>query len=372
MSRSRVIFHMDMDAFYASVEQRDDPSLKGRPVIVGSPPDQRGVVCAASYEARKFGVRSAMPSATAGRLCPQGVFLRPAMDKYRAESRRIMRIVAETGAVIEQMSVDEAYLDMTAVVDRAGLRVRLRGATEADTKLYQAVPLAKGLQARIRAERGLTTSIGIATNKLLAKLGSDFNKPFGLTMISERDKVAFLRPISVRDIYGVGKVTEQMLHEAGLKTVGDVQDYQGNLRALLGSFGAALACYARGEDDRPVETSDTIKSISAEHTFLKDTGDKRVIAKILREQAKEIAERLERKDLNAHTVQVKVRYSDFTTLTRQVTTEDPVIQEEAIFRVAAHLLKKENLVSQPLRLIGLGVSSLNERTNEQLGLGLRV
>jgi len=361
-----------MDAFYASVEQRDDPELKGRPVIVGSPPNQRGVVCAASYEARKFGVRSALPSATAGRLCPQGVFLRPAMDKYRAESRQIMKIVAETGAVIEQMSVDEAYLDMTAVVDRTGLRSPLRGATEADTRLFQAVPLAKALQARIREERDLTTSIGIASNKLLAKLGSDYNKPNGLTLITERDKEQFLRPIPVRDIYGVGKVTEQSLKEAGLKTVGDVQDYRGNLRSLLGSFGVALAHYARGEDDRPVETDEGVKSISAEHTFLKDTGDKRVIARILKDQAKEISERLDRKDLIAHTVQVKVRYSDFTTLTRQVTTEDAVIAAGVIFRLAAHLLKKENLVSQPLRLIGLGVSSLRERTNEQMGLALGV
>lgn len=372
MGRPRVIFHMDMDAFYASVEQRDDPDLKGRPVIVGSPPDQRGVVCAASYEARKFGVRSAMPSATAGRLCPQGVFLRPSMDKYRAESRRIMRIVAETGAVIEQMSVDEAYLDMTAVVDRAGLRYYMRGETEADTKLFQAVPLAKELQARIHEERNLTTSIGIAANKLLAKLGSDFNKPQGITLIPDRDKELFLRPISVRDIYGVGQVTEQALKEAGLKTVGDVQDYKGNLRSLLGSFGVALARYARGEDDRPVETDEGVKSVSAEHTFLKDTGDKRAIAKILREQAKEIAERLDHKELNAHTVQVKVRYSDFTTLTRQVTTEDAIAAADAIFRLGAHLLKKENLVSQPLRLIGLGVSSLSERTNEQMGLALGV
>jgi len=370
MGRSRVIFHLDMDAFYASVEQRDDPQLKGRPVIVGSPPNQRGVVCAASYEARKFGVRSAMPSATAGRLCPQGVFLRPSMDKYRAESRRIMKIVSETGAVIEQMSVDEAYLDMTTVVDRAGLRFFLRGSTEADTRLFQAVPLAKELQARIRSERDLTTSIGIAANKLLAKLGSDFNKPSGLTLIPERDKELFLRPISVRDIYGVGKVTEQALNEAGLKTVGDVQDYKGNLRSLLGSFGAALAQYARGDDDRRVETDEGVKSVSAEHTFLKDTGDKRVIAKILKEQAKEISERLDRKDLIAHTVQVKVRYSDFTTLTRQVTTQDAIVTSDAIFRLGAHLLKKENLVSQPLRLIGLGVSSLNERSGEQMGLAL--
>lgn len=367
---SRVIFHMDMDAFYASVEQRDDPELRGKPVIVGAPPDQRGVVCASSYEARKFGVRSAMPSATAGRLCPQGIFVRPAMDKYRAESKRIMEIVGETGAVIEQLSVDEAYLDMTRVVEKAGLRFHLRGETLTDTLLFQAVPLAKKLQARIRSERHLTTSIGIATNKLLAKLGSDFNKPNGMTLIPDRDKILFLRPLAVRDIYGVGKVTEQVLHDANLKTVGDVQDYKGNLRSLLGSFGHSLARYARGEDERPVETDEGVKSISCEHTFLKDTDNKKVIAKHLQEQAKEIAEKLKKKDLAAHTIQVKVRYSDFTTLTRQISTEDPVTDADAIFRLAAHLLKKESLADQCLRLIGLGTSSFSDRAKHQLDLGL--
>ena len=367
---SRVIFHMDMDAFYASVEQRDDPELRGKPVIVGAPPDQRGVVCASSYEARKFGVRSAMPSATAGRLCPQGIFVRPSMDKYRNESKRIMEIVAETGAVIEQMSVDEAYLDMTSVVETASLGFHLRGDTEGDTKLFQAVPLARQLQARIKTERNLGTSVGIASNKLLAKLGSDFNKPNGLTLIPDRDKILFLRPLAVRDIYGVGKVTEQVLHEANLKTVGDVQDYKGNLRSLLGSFGHSLSRYALGEDERLVETDDGVKSISSEHTFLKDTDNKKIIAKHLQEQAREIADKLKKKDLAAHTIQVKVRYSDFTTLTRQISTEDPVTEADVIFRLAAHLLKKDALANQPLRLIGLGTSSFSDRAKYQLDLGL--
>src|SRR5438552_9399000 len=191
----RVIFHRDMDAFYASIEQRDTPSLRGRPVIVGSPPTQRGVVCAASYEARKFGVRSAMPSVTAGRLCPKGVFVRPRMEHYRQESGKIMAIVAHTGALIEQVSIDEAYLDLREVVGQASRSAAARDATggpavplDADEALYLAVPLARELKRRILAERGLTASIGIATNKLLAKLASDFSKPDGLTLIPERDK----------------------------------------------------------------------------------------------------------------------------------------------------------------------------------------
>ena len=179
----RVIFHLDMDAFYASVEQRDNPELRGRPVIVGAPPTQRGVVCAASYEARKFGVRSAMPSATAGRLCPKGIFVRPRMDHYREESRHIMQIVAQTGAVVEPMSIDEAYLDMSAICQ----------AEDIDASLLKAMPLARHLKQRILSERKLTATIGIASNKLLAKIASDHKKPDGLTVIPDQEKVSFLR-----------------------------------------------------------------------------------------------------------------------------------------------------------------------------------
>jgi DNA polymerase-4 len=210
----RVIFHLDMDAFYASVEQRDNPALRGKPVIVGAPPTQRGVVCAASYEARKFGVRSAMPSATAGRLCPKGVFVWPRMDRYRDESRHIMEIMAQTGAIIEPMSIDEAYLDLSALCQ----------ADTADASLRQSLPVAQQLKQRIRAERQLTATIGIASNKLLAKIASDHQKPDGLTLIPETEKVQFLRPLPVRVLYGVGKVTEQVLNQIGVKTVGDLQD----------------------------------------------------------------------------------------------------------------------------------------------------
>ena len=354
----RVICHLDMDAFYASVEQRDNPALIGKPVIVGAPPTQRGVVCAASYEARKFGVRSAMASITAKRLCLDGCFVRPRMDAYREESQRIMEIIASTGAIVEQMSVDEAYLDVSSICQ----------AEDADASLRLAVPLARELKARISAERHLSATIGIAANKLLAKIASDHQKPDGLTIISEQEKVKFLRPLPVRAIYGVGKVTEKVLVKAGLETVGDLQDYPGDLRALVGSFAGQLKAYAVGVDDRALELGDEIKSISGEETFLKDTDDRKILRACLKEQAADIEKRLKHRRLGAHTVQVKVRYGDFTTLTRQFTVEEPLTEAEDVYRLACWLLGRERLVSRPLRLLGLGVSSLREPTGRQLVL----
>jgi DNA polymerase-4 len=347
-----------MDAFYASIEQRDDPDLRGRPVIVGAPPTQRGVVCASSYEARKFGVRSAMPSATAGRLCPNGIFVRPRMDHYREESRHIMQIVAQTGAVVETMSIDEAYLDVSLISQ----------AESADASLLKAVPLARHVKQRILSERKLTATIGIASNKLLAKIASDHKKPDGLTIISDREKVSFLRPLPVRVIYGVGKVTELTLGQAGIATVGDLQDYAGDLRALVGSFGPKLKQFAFGEDNRPLEIGDEIKSISGEQTFLKDTDDRKVLRACLREQAADISARLKHRRLGAHTVQVKVRYSDFTTLTRQFSVEEPITEANDLYRLGCFLLGRDKLVSRPLRLLGLGVSSLREPSGRQLPL----
>jgi DNA polymerase-4 len=354
----RVIFHLDMDAFYASVEQRDNPKLRGKPVIVGGPPTQRGVVCAASYEARKFHVRSAMPSATAGRLCPDGIFVRPRMEVYREESRQIVKLIAESGAVVEQMSIDEAYLDCS----------RLCQADDADASLTQSRPLAQQLKQRIFSERHLTATIGIAANKLLAKIASDHQKPDGLTLIAEKDKVQFLRPLPVRALYGVGKVTEQILGQAGMETVGNLQDYRGDLRALVGSFGPKLKSFAFGQDDRPLELGDEIKSISGEETFLKDTDDRRVLRACLRTQAADISARLKHCCLGAHTVQVKVRYGDFTTLTRQITVEDPLTEASDLYRLGCFLLGREKLVCRPLRLLGLGVASLREPSGRQLVL----
>ena len=340
----RVIFHLDMDAFYASVEQRDNPCLRSRPVIVGSPPDKRGVVCAASYEARKFGVRSAMPSRTAHRLCPAGVFIRPRMEAYRTESQAIMGLLTRFGGAVEQVSVDEAYLDMShrfAALDPAA-----------------AIELGREMKDLIRSERQLTASIGIGGNKLLAKIASDHGKPDGLFCITEEEKLAFLRPLPASAIHGVGKVTAETLTKAGLRTIGDLQDYRGELRALVGSYATVLRRYGMGEDDRPLEYDGAVKSVSAEETFERDTDDRRILVPALKDQARELADKLGKERLAARTVQIKVRYSDFKTLTRQTSVEDPVDSAGDIYAIGCSILRRERLVDRPLRLLGLGVSGL--------------
>lgn len=359
LTMPRVIFHVDMDAFFASVEQRDHPEYRGRPVIVGSPPDQRGVVCAASYEARQFNVRSAMPSRTAARLCPHGIFVRPRMEAYRAESVAIMEILRAVTPVIEKVSVDEAYVDLSAAFEMHA---------DEDAALEAAVPVAQEIKRRIAAERHLTASIGVASNKFLAKLGSDFQKPNGLTLIRERGKVEFLRPLSVRSIHGVGPVTAQALEAKGLMTIGDLQTTSADLHGIVGSFADGLRARAFGNDDRPVDTSEERKSISAENTFLDDTDDRPTLRVALRELAADVARTMEKNGVGALTVQVKVRYTDFTTLTRQIRLEEPVTTAKEIYRLAQFLLARDRLVKSPLRLIGIGVSTLGSPGRHQLRL----
>jgi len=346
-----------MDAFFASVEQRDHPAYRGQPLIVGSPPDRRGVVCAASYEARVFKVRSAMPSRTAGKLCPHGIFVRPRMEAYRAESAAIMEILREVTPLIEKVSVDEAYLEMSAQFADFG---------ETDAALEAALPVAREIKERIARERNLTASIGVAANKFLAKLGSDFRKPDGLTLIRERDKVQFLEPLSVRSIHGVGPVTAQTLEAEGLRTIGDLQRTTTDLRRLVGSFAESLRRRAFGDDDRSVDTSDERKSISAENTFLDDTDDRPTLRATLKELAADVAETLAKNGLGALTVQVKVRYSDFKTLTRQIRLEEPVTTAGEINRLAQYLLARHLLEKSPLRLLGIGLSTLVPPSRHQL------
>jgi DNA polymerase-4 len=350
-----------MDAFFASVEQRDHPEYRGKPVIVGSPPDQRGVVCAASYEARKFKVRSAMPSRTAGKLCPEGIFVRPRMDAYRAESAQVMQILRGFTEAIEQISVDEAYLDLSAPLTPATEQ-------DPDALLESALPLARQIKDSIRQQRDLSASIGIAANKFLAKLGSDYQKPNGLTLIREREKIAFLRPLPIRSIHGVGPVTATHLEEKGLHTIADLQDTSLDLAPLVGSFAYALKQRAFGIDDRPIDLSDERKSISAENTFIQDTDHRPTLRAALKEMSDDIATSLGLHGLGALTVQVKVRYTDFTTLTRQIRLEEPVTDAKEIYRLACHLLARHRLVTSPLRLLGIGVSTLTDPSHPQLRL----
>lgn len=355
----RVIMHMDMDAFFASVEQRDNPAYRGRPLIVGSPPDQRGVVCAASYEARRFKVRSAMPSRTAGRLCPEGIFVRPRMEVYRAESARIMAILQDFTPLIERVSVDEAYLDVSD---------HFAHCPDADTAIEAARPLAAEIKQRIRHQCQLTASVGVSSNKFLAKLASDFEKPDGLTVIKDSAKVAFLRPLPVSAIHGVGPVTAQGLQALGLRTIGDLQDTTQPLEPVAGSFAPRLRERAFGNDDRPVDLSDERKSISAENTFLNDTDSRPILRAALKEMALDVSQTLAKHGLGALTIQVKVRYSDFTTLTRQLRVEEPVTSDRDIYRLACFLLARHRLVTGPLRLIGIGLSTLVDPLQKQLRL----
>jgi DNA polymerase-4 len=348
---SRIIMHIDMDAFFASIEQRDHPDYRGKPLIVGSPPNQRGVVCAASYEARQFKVRSALPSRTAAKLCPHGIFVRPRMDVYRAESALIMEILHTFDLDVERVSVDEAYLQ-----------------PRQPSNLDAAAQLAAKIKERILNERHLTASIGVSTNKFLAKLGSDFQKPNGLTVIRDSEKIAFLRPLSIRSIHGVGPVTAATLEKHQLRTIGDLQDTKINLDRLIGSFAPTLKARAMGQDDRPLDLSDERKSISAENTFLTDTDHRPTLRAALKEMAADVAQTLAKHGLAARTVQVKVRYSDFTTLTRQIRVEDPITDSRDIYRLACHLLARHQLVTQPLRLIGIGLSTLVNPHQAQLVL----
>jgi len=360
MPFARVIFHIDMDAFFAAIEQRDAPELRGKPVIIGAPPDRRGVVSTASYEARKFGVKSAMPSRTAGKLCPRGIFLKPRMGVYSVESKRIMAILADFTPLVEQVSVDEAYLDVSACVRESDPMVAIAASRR----------LAQELKKRIFRETGLTASVGAASNKFLAKVASDFQKPNGLTLIPEDEKRSFLRPLPVRAIPGIGPVSAARLIEHSLITIGDIQDSTPvRLRAAVGSFAETLHSLSLGEDYRELSFDEERKSVGSEHTFDVDTNDARLIAKTLSSLAEDVADTLMREGITAATVQVKVRYADFTTLTRQMTFRDPVVTANEILHAARHLLEREKLLVGYIRLLGVSASTLTPPSG-QLRLSL--
>jgi nucleotidyltransferase/DNA polymerase involved in DNA repair len=340
---ARAILHVDMDAFYASVEQRDNPDLRGKPVIVGAGPHERGVVAACSYEARKFGIHSAMPSRTAYKLCPHGLFVRPNIKKYSQVSKQIMTILESYTPLVQPLSIDEAFLDVTG----------------ARRKFGDAVSIAKRIKADIQKQTGLTASIGVAPNEFLAKLGSDLNKPDGLTVITEEDKVKMLAPLPVAKVWGVGKVTERRLQEMGIRTIGDLQRFPvDELRRQMGNVADHLHALAFGEDDREVVTEEETKSISSEQTFDVDTADWDQIKKCLLEQCEKVGSRLRREKLAARTVQLKLRYADFTTLTRRKTLPKPTQDEMTLYEVAEQLLVAEGIEDKRIRLIGVGGSNL--------------
>ncbi|MCI0586147.1 MAG: DNA polymerase IV [Planctomycetes bacterium] len=346
------ILHVDMDAFYASVEQRDDPRLRGKPVIVGGSPQGRGVVAAASYEARAFGVRSAMPASQAARLCPHAIWREPDFDRYTADSRRILAILRSTTPLVEPLSLDEAFLDLRGTE-------RLLGPPEG---------VGRALKARILAETGLVASVGVAPNKLLAKLASDLDKPDGFLVVREGEERAFLAPLPVERISGVGKKLGERLESLGLRRIGDLAERsREELERILGSAGGWLHDLAFGKDDRPVLAHREEKSHGTERTFERDVADASVLRRVLLEDAEEIAADLRGRGLLARTVAIKVRYPDFRTVTRSRTLDVPTALAARIHAVAGELVAA--LAPRRVRLLGLYAENLLDATGaRQLAL----
>ena len=340
----RRILHLDMDAFYASVEQRDDPSLRGRPVAVGGRPDRRGVVAAASYEARKFGVRSAMSMARAVRLCPSLVVVPPDFGRYRDISTRIFDMYRSVTPLVEPLSLDEAYLDVTRNAWGEPL----------------ATTVARRLKRWMRDEVGLTVSAGAAPNKFLAKIASDWDKPDGLTVIPAERVDAFLRKLPVEALWGVGPVTAKRLRAAGVVRLVDVRTADPRvLHRAVGSRTDWLRRLAEGVDDRPVTPNRTVKSSGSEHTYPADLTDPDVIRRELDRLAQSGAAWLERKRLVARTVTIKVRYSDFTTVTRSHSVQPATRDAEGIVLRARRLLDRTAAGARPVRLLGVTMHNLS-------------
>jgi DNA polymerase-4 len=348
---ARTILHVDMDAFYASVEQRDRPQLRGKPVIVGAAPGGRGVVAAASYEARPFGVRSAMPISRAVRLCPAAVCLPVDHDKYGRISAQVMRILAHFSPLVEPTSIDEAFLDVTA-------SERLFGDGRA---------IALKIKEWVRDELRLTASVGVASNKFVAKVASDLDKPDGLVVVSAGREAAFLAPLPVARLWGVGRTTERLLEEIGIRTIGQLAAMpDGILWRRLGAAGPSLRELALGRDECRVEPWEAPKSKGAEETFAADHGDVALLEATLRRQAERVARELREDGYLGRCVVLKIRFSDFTTVTRRHTTE-PTQEGLRIYREARRLLGQVPL-DRTVRLIGLSVSGLSVRGAVQLPL----
>lgn len=344
-----------MDAFYVNVHLLDHPEDAGIPLVVGGRPDERGVVTSASYEARRLGVRSAMPTAQAVRLVPALKIVPPDWPRIRDCSRRVMAVLAEYGP-LEKMSVDEAYIDLGGAADPAATAAAVR--------------------ERVPAETGLPASVGLATSKLVAKVASDFNKPRGLTVVLPGEEAAFLAPQSVRAVWGIGPKTAERLAALGIATCGQlaaaadhVEDVE-RLRAAFGREAEKLMRRARGEDDRPVEPErGPAKSISQEWTFNRDVSDAAVLRDYLEKMAAEVARQLQEDNLLAHTVRVKFRWSDFTTFTRQRSLAVGTDDAATIYRLAERIWRENWPAGRPMRLLGVGATGLVEGEGRQLGLG---
>ena len=345
----RKIVHVDMDAFYASVEQRDDPQLRGKPVIVAWR-GNRSVVCAASYEARRFGVRSAMPTVRAERLCPEGIFVPPDFLRYRAVSRLVREIFQRHSDLIEPLSLDEAYLDVT----------------QNKTGLPTATRVAQTIREQIRTEVNLTASAGVAPNKFLAKIASDWRKPNGLFVIQPKDVATFLPPLPVGRIPGVGKVTEAKLVKLGIRTVGDLQGLEsGDLEKSFGRYGARLYELARGIDESPVVSDRQTKSVSAEDTLPEDVPLEQT-EPLIRQLAEKTWNASRKESRTPRTVVLKLKTKEFKILTRSLTPPTPPASCEELTAIALSLRSRVNFGPWQLyRLVGVGLSNFEAPQQEQ-------
>jgi len=351
---TRIIFHVDMDAFFVSVEELSDPNLKGKAVVVGGQRHERGVVSAASYEARKFGVHSAMPLRTAAKLCPHAIFVEGHPDRYRESSEKVHHILTSFSPLVEMASIDEAYLDMTGTERLHGPPLRA----------------AHSLHQKVKTETQLNCSIGIGISRLIAKVSSAQAKPNGVLWIAPGQEAKFLAPLDVRAIPGVGKVTEKNLQALGIHKVGDLSRFEDTfLEEHFGKWGLALAGKARGEDaggwfDAEVGESSDAKSISHEHTYNEDTANQEQIESTLMRLSEMVGRRLREAELHARTIQLKLRYEDFTTITRAHSLAAPTQLDTEIFEQIRLLFRKNWQQNHPVRLLGVQTSSFEAQAQQ--------
>ncbi len=353
---TRTILHVDMDAFFASVEQREHPKLKGKPVIVGADPQGghgRGVVSTCSYEARRFGVHSAMPISQAYRLCPHGIYLPPNGALYHQVSQQIFAIFYEFTDLVEPLSIDEAFLDVTGSLHLFG-----DGRT-----------IAQKIKQRIKEQTQLTASIGVAPNKFLAKVASDLEKPDGLVVVTEEGIKEFLWPLDISRLWGAGKRTQAILRAMHINTIGQLAQFPVELlRKKFGILGEHFHRLAHGIDPRPVVTSEEVKSISNEHTFENDVHDVEVLRRQLIYLTEKVGFRLRKKGLKGRTLHLKLRYSDFSTITRNATITPPTDQTHEMLEVVLNLFEKNYVPKRKIRLIGVGISGFDHPLTHQLSL----
>ncbi len=346
----RVILHLDLDAFFCAVEVQSQPELQDKPFAVGGTPDGRGVVASCSYPARKFGVRSAMPMSQALRLCPELIIVPHHFGEYRRASKEVMALLSEITPLIEQISIDEAFMDVTGA----------KGAGEV---------LARNLQRRIREELNLPCSFGVASNKLVAKIANNIGKdrarahtdgmPNAITIVPYGGEAEFLAPLPIREMWGIGPKTASRLAQYGATTIGDIAKMsESTLSQLFGKLGKELHQRAKGVDSRPVETEQETKQVSKEITFNHDVNDGALLRKTLRQLCDGVGYRLRNHQFKGTTVKIKLRWTDFTTLSRQVTLERAIDQDDEIYREALALFEREWPPNRPVRLIGVGVASL--------------